>query len=566
MAAPAQLELRLGWSSETGRRIANEDYVGACLGTDLDRARQGAVVAIADGVSGAPGGRIAAELAVRSFIEFYLGGRDTIGIGRAAAAAAEAVNGWIHGQGRTDPQRAGMATTLTALILRGRHAHLVHIGDSRAWRLRNGRLTRLTEDHVQAGPERSHILRRAIGLEDVLRADYAVEPLVEHDRLVLTTDGVHGTLGSGEMARLLMEEASSERAAARLVAEAIAAGSQDNASALVLDVLTLPAADRTELTSLARDLPIREPPDLGARIDGYRIGELLSDGRYSRIHRATDERDGTVLVLKFPKPAVAEDAAYRAAFVREGWVAARLRNPWLGEVIEPAPGRQSCLYTVMPYYPGETLEQRLSRRPPVALAEGIAIGARLAKAVGALHRAGVIHRDIKPENVILGPDSGVRLIDFGIARLPGLDTGIAAELPGTPNFLAPELFEGDLAGDERTDLYALGVTLYRMFSSAWPYGEVEAFQRPRFGSPVPLTKHRPDLPAWLELLLARAVAVDPAERPGDAIELALDLEAGPARVMASPRQRPLYTRNPVLVWQAIAAILLLLLLSSLVRR
>ncbi|MDZ5649568.1 protein kinase domain-containing protein [Nitrospirillum sp. BR 11828] len=560
-----QIELRAGWCSETGRRPRNEDYVGVCLGTATQRARQGTVAAIADGVSGAPGGRVAAELAVRAFIDFYLGERQTLGVRRAAAHAAEAINRWIHAQGRVDPERTGMATTLTAVILRDRRAHILHVGDSRLYRLRDGRLSLLTEDHVHSGPDQRHILRRAIGLEDALRADYTTEPLREGDRLVLLTDGVHGVLSSRDLARLAAAEPTPEAASQQLVAAALSAGSHDNATALVIDVVALPPADRDELAEMTADLPILPLPKPGDIVDGYRIGRPLSDGRYSALFLTEPAGKEAPLVLKFPKPAVAADAVYRLAFVREGWVAARVRSPWLGEVVEVPPGRQTRLYTVMPYYPGQTLAQRLLAPPRVGVAEGVPLAVKLAKAVAALHRAGIIHRDIKPDNVIIDGAGGLRLIDLGVVRLPGMEDFPAEQIPGTPSYMAPELLAGE-PGDERTDLYALGVTVYHLFTGAYPYGEIEPFQRPRFGVPVPVQQRRPDLPTWLDLSVMKAVAANPADRPGDVLEFALELEAGAAHPTPRPtRRRSLYDRDPVRFWKLTALALLVLLILSLVR-
>jgi len=572
-----QIEVAAGWHSEQGRRPDNQDYVAVCLGTPIERARHGAVAAVADGVGGHAGGRVAAETAVRSFIDFYLGQSETVGVRRATARAAEAVNSWINGQARTDPALKDMATTLTAVVLRHRTLHVLHVGDSRLYRLRGGVLTVLTRDHVHDAPDQRHVLRRAIGLEDVLRADYLAEALVEGDRLLLASDGVHGPLRDSEIARLLRQEAAPERAAQGVVAAALDSGGQDNATAMVIDVLALPPADRTELTAEAGGLPLIAVPASGDQVDGYRIGAPMSDGRYSALFLGTDERSTppVPLVLKFPKPSVAADALYRDAFVREGWVAARVRSPWLGEAIEPAPGRRTCLYTVMPHYVGETLEARLLRGPPVRLADGLRIGAGLAKGVAALHRAGIIHRDIKPENVMLVREPGnvvrPRLIDFGVVRLPGIEAETADRFiqqdaaPGTPSYMAPELLAG-APGDEGSDVYALGVTLYRMFTGTYPYGEIEPFQRPSWRPPTSLQTRRPDLPGWLDLVLTRAVAVVPRDRQGDAMELALDLEGAVARPTALPRRRALLERDPVRFWQGCCVVLLVLLvLSALLR-
>jgi serine/threonine protein phosphatase PrpC len=545
----------------------NEDWGGLWLGDATQRARHGALAVLADGIGGAEAGHIAAELAVRGFVDGYLGQSETLGVQRAAAVALDAVNRWIHAQGRLDPALDAMGSTVAALILRGRQAHWLTVGDTRIYRLRAGRLARLTQDHVSPRPDQRHVLLRSIGGEEGVRADYAAEAAREDDRYLLATDGIHGSLDDPRIGQILGAAVTPEAAADALVAAALDAGSEDNASAIVVEILALPPADATELELAIAALPILEPPRPGERVDGYTVGPALSDGRYSRLHRSIDESDGRPVVLKFPKPRVAEDASFRLAFLRETWVAARVRSPWVGEVIEPPPGRRTRLYSVMPLYEGESLEHRLQRLPPVGLGEGLPIAAKLAKAVAALHRAGIVHRDIKPDNVILEPGGGLKLIDLGVAHLPHLPEFPAADVPGTASYMAPEQFAGN-AGSERSDLFALGVTIYRLFAGgAYPFGEIEPFSHPRFGRPQPLARHRPDLPPWLDEILARALTVEPEHRTGDALELALELEQAQGRARPPmPRRRSLYERNPVRVWQALAALSFLALLAALAWR
>ncbi|MDA5092439.1 protein kinase, partial [Klebsiella quasipneumoniae subsp. quasipneumoniae] len=128
-----------------------------------------------------------------------------------------------------------------------------------------------------------------------------------------------------------------------------------------------------------------------------------------------------------------------------------------------------------------------------------------------LHRRNLLHRDLKPENLHLGRDGELRLLDFGLAWCPGLSREDPHLLPGTPSYLAPECFSGT-SPSVRQDLYATGVCLYQALTGRYPYGEIEAFQHPRFGRPVPPIRYRPDLPAWIDDLLLRAVACDPAQR------------------------------------------------------
>lgn len=557
-----QLEVRFGQASERGRRETNDDFAAV---RERDGSSRLVVAAIADGVSGA-GGRLAAETVVRGFLDGFESEPATLTVDRAASRVLSAMNRWVHAQGQQDALRRGMATTFTAAIVRGRRLHCVHVGDTRLYQLRDGALTLLTRDHTRDHPDMRHVLVRAVGLEQTVRADYHACDLIPHDRYLLCCDGVHATLSKDRLQQLLAERTAPDEVASRIVAAALGAGSHDNATAVVLDVLAVPAAERLDLEARVADLPIRELPKAGETVDGFRLDEQVSDGRYSRLFRAEDTTNAREVIVKFPHPRVVAEAAYRQAFVREAWVASQVRSPFVGEVIELPAGRQTRLYSVMPYYSGETLEQRLQRPPRVTLEEGVRIGILLSKAVYALNRRDIVHRDVKPDNVMLAADGSLRLLDLGVARLPGLEAAPDETIPGTPSYMAPELFEGE-AGDARSDVYALGVTLYRLFSGHYPYGEIEAFSRPRFTKRVPLDQHRPDLPAWLDVLLARATAVDPDTRFGDAMELAIELEQNLAHAPRIVVQRQsLYERNPLRFWKIVSLLLFAALLVSLALR
>jgi serine/threonine protein phosphatase PrpC len=557
----------VGFASETGPRQRNEDFGGAVFGWELPKPRSDVIAAVADGIGGAKGGRVAAETAVRGFLDGFCDMRETMEVRRAAAAVITSLNSWIYGQGKRDPALAGMGCTFTALVLRGRIAHVLHVGDSRAYRFAGDRLALLTTDHVREGTTaggRSNILTRALGVEAEVRLDYASQPMALHDRFLLCSDGVHGTLSPEAIAEVLRERSASEDTARALVKAALDAGSADNCTAMVLDVVELPTAESTsEVGSAIRQLPLIPVPIVGETVDGFLLKVLVSDGRYSRLFGAVDDIEGGEVVLKFPKPQVAAVATYHAAFVREAWVGARVNSPWVGRIIELPPGRQTCLYTVMPLYQGELLSTRLARRPAVGLEEGRNVAIKLARAVSALHRAGIIHRDIKPDNVILETEGSLKLIDLGVVRVPGLEDFPPEDIPGTLGYMAPEMLGGE-PGNEATDVYALGVTMFRAFAAEFPYGNLDAVSPPRRTRPVPLGELRPDLPAWLQATLARAVATDPNERFRDVNEFATEMERGPARA-ASPMRRPLtlYERSPVRFWQGVSVLLALALIASL---
>ncbi len=555
------LRVEVGFATERGKRPDNQDYAAACFGPSRARGAHGVVAAIADGVGGHKGGREAAETAVRAFIDGYYAQPETLGVLRGAARSLEAVNSWIAAQSRVDPALAGMATTFSALIVARRAGYLLHVGDTRIYRLGAAGLERLTTDHTAGRGDFSNILRRAVGFEEALHFDHAVIALTPRDRFLLCSDGVHGPLRDAKLREILAEGLSPEETAKNLVAAALDAGGGDNATALVVDIVDLPPAEANELSQMAA-LPIGDPPAKDAVLDDFRIDAVISNGRYSRLMKATDQRSGKAVVLKFPHPRAVEDAAFRRAFIKEAWVATRLSSPWIGEIMALPPGRQTRLYSVMPYYEGETLERRILRAPKVALSEGVSIATRLARALAILHRSGIIHRDVKPDNVIVTRDGGLRLIDLGVCRTPHVEDSCSDVAPGSPSYMAPELFSGRM-GDELSDLYALGVTLYRAFCGGYPYGEIEPFSTPRFGKAQQLCEKRPDLPAWLGAAIMKAVAVDPRDRQHDVLEFAFELENGAARKEAEPvRKKPLYDRNPLAFWKGVSFILLLLLVIS----
>jgi serine/threonine protein phosphatase PrpC len=557
-----RLLVAAGVASETGKREDNQDFAGVYTATETERARHGMIAALADGVGGAKAGRMAAELAVRSLIDGLYDQPDTIGPAVATQRVMTPYNRWLHAMGQT-PDMAHAATTFTAIILKGRRGHVLHVGDSRAWHFRNGRLTQLTTDHTRSHPDQNHILYRALGIEDRLRLDHLQVELDVHDRILLTSDGVHGALGLRQLERLASARGSAESDARAVVDAALAAGSQDNASVIVLDVVALPAPDHDAIAGDVARLEILAPPEEGESIDGFRLDALLSDGRYTRLFKGTDTANGQIVAIKFPKPALLSESGARLAFSREILVGSRINSPFVGGVIVVPPDRQTRLYGVQPFHAGQTLEQRLKR--PIGLEEGLGIATNLARAIAALHRLDIIHRDIKPENIILTENDGLKLIDLGVARLPRVDEFAASEIPGTPSYLAPEMFAGN-AGDAGTDQFALGVTLWRIFAGYYPYGEAEAFSRPRFAPPAAPSTRRAELPAWLDALLLRSAAIDPADRFGDVIELLRALEGGAAVARTPLRPVPLIERNPVRFWQMIALALSVALIIALATR
>ena len=560
MAEDGRLEIAAGFATARGPRKDNQDFGAVHIGPPSEQALHGMVALVADGVSGSKAGRVASELAGRTFIDAYVDQNPLKGVAAAGVAALIGYNRWLHAKGRSDPDMTGAATTFTALVLRGREATALHVGDSRAWHFRDGVLTRLTDDHVLSQPGLSHVLYRAIGIEADLRLDTRPVALKAHDRLLLTTDGVHGVVPEEDLVRLLSRRASPEADAQAIVDAAGLAETRDNATAIVIDVIRIGAVDQDAIGAEVAGLPILPPPNVGDNVDGFRLERLLSDGRYTRLFVARDGDTTAPVVLKFPKPALLSESGARGAFLRESFIGRRIDSPFVGKTLTLEAGRQSRLYIAQPLYAGRTLHARIAEEP-FDIASGVDVGIRLARGVAALHRQGIAHRDIKPDNVILESNGGVKLIDLGVARLPRIEEFAEAEAPGTPGYKAPELFAG-YPGDALSDQYALGVTLYRLFTGDYPSGQEEDFSRMRFEKPTRPTVHRPDMPAWLEAAILRTLAVEPPDRFADVEELIHVLESGSAQAVPMRRDLSLMEREPVRFWQGVSALLLVLLLLS----
>ncbi len=543
------LTLQFGYATATGPRERNEDYGGFVEPSDLQlAATKGRLAVVADGVSGGLHGREAAETAVRNLLADYYATPETWEVARALGTVLSAINRWLHGQTASRAEPGGMATTLTALVLRGHRFHFAHIGDSRLYRMRGETLELLTTDHVWGAPHMSHVLRRALGLDTHVLPDFGDGLMARDDVFLIASDGVWEPLGHIGLHQILRLHDAPERAAAALTEAAQARGGQDNATALVVRIMALGEAD-TPLAE-ARDLPLPGRLQPGARLDDFIIESELHGGRESLVYQARHADTGQHWVLKTLPPARAADAEAAARLLAEEWFLKRVHSHYFPEVL-PLPGR-NFLYFAQRHHEGATLQVRLDAGHHFTPAEVATLGIRLLKGLSALHRLDVVHRDIKPGNLHVDRAGKLRILDLGAARCPTLDLREDLAQPGTPSFMAPELFTGTEASTA-TDLYAVGVTLYHLLTRKYPYGEIEPFQHPRFGEPVPPTRYRPDCPPWLDSALMQAVARAPSNRFATSDALRMALERGETSPLLR-RHAPLSMRTPAGVWPLLAAL------------
>ncbi len=565
-------EIDIGFTSLIGKKLINEDFCAAML-PEPGREGFGAICAIADGVSTGGKGKEAAQTTVMSLVQDYFGTRETWDTTVALDRVITAHNSWLSGlnRRRASSNECGL-TTLTALVMRGQSYTLAHVGDSRAYLLRDGRLQLLTQDHVVDHPDFKHQLIRAIGAEERLVVDYSQGDLQVGDVFILLTDGVHGSVPDRRLLKFV-QEGSSQSISDALTENALQLGSQDNASAVVVRIMGLQASHLRDEELMAQSLPVPHKLKVGETIDGFAVTALVADSGINLIYQVREPKSQKLYALKTLHPAREKDTQERDMLAHEAWLVKRMQTSraadHLVQLHSPMqlPGGQlsTSFYLLYDWHSGETLAQTLTSRGPLGVAQAVQMAMQVLKALGALHQQGVIHRDIKPANLHQGSDGVLRMLDLGVALSGHEPESLRVLHAGTPSYINPEQFGYALQGEGKeqranagSDLYALGVTLYQLLTGKLPYGEVLPYQTGRyFRDPVPPSRMQPEVPMWLDHVVLKAVARDEKQRFETAEEFLLALERGASRPITAPRPTPLLHRDPALLWKLGLAVSLL---------
>ncbi|HEX6627548.1 MAG TPA: protein kinase [Gemmatimonadaceae bacterium] len=255
--------------------------------------------------------------------------------------------------------------------------------------------------------------------------------------------------------------------------------------------------------------------------DRYDIQREIGQGAFAIVYLARDSRHERSVALKVLNADPTSDTG-ELRFIREIRVLAGLQHPNILPLHDSG-HVEELLYYVMPYVGGETLRARMSRERQLAIDAVVSIAREVADALAYAHGQGIIHRDIKPENILLSAGHAI-VADFGIARaidLAGVRqlTRTGGGSPGTPAYMSPEQMLSEKEVDGRTDIYSLGCVIYEMLTGRPPFAGKDGFVR-RFTEPAPLpSSSRKDTPAWLDGIIAKTVARDPAERFTTAADL-----------------------------------------------
>ncbi len=584
MAQATCLSIAYGGHSSAGVKERNEDAFAAILPSGQARQSKGALASIADGVSCSENARIASQTAVGTFIQDYLSTPETWDAKTSASRVLSSLNSWLYYQGQTALTRHnGFVTTFSTVIVKSTTAHVLHCGDSRIYRWRDGQLLQLTADHTLVQNGGTVTLTRALGMDTELKVDYQQRSVRQGDVLMLTTDGVHEKLKSPQLSQLLQQlpldgarqagegrNSVLEKMAQTIVDQALAAHSTDNLTCLLLLVLAVPVEDLEESHRKLTELAI--PPALqpGQRLDGYQIQRVLHSGARSHVYLATHPRYRQMFVIKAPSVNFSEDPQYLEAFIREQWVGRRVDNPALMKIHEPVPDTR-FLYHVCEYIEGSTLRQWIYDHPQAELQAVRSLARQIANCLRVLQRQGMLHRDLKPDNIMVTPAGEVKLIDFGTVQVSGLKdiaNPVLETIPvGTADYMAPEYLFGEKSA-ARSDIFSFGVIVYEMLTGALPYkpppNDTSRVRDYGFWKYQSACDKRKELPRWLDLALRKACAPRPSERYAALSEFIHDLEVPNTQLLDNFQNQPLIEKHPVRFWQGVSLVLILILIVKII--
>jgi serine/threonine-protein kinase len=265
----------------------------------------------------------------------------------------------------------------------------------------------------------------------------------------------------------------------------------------------------------------------GATLDHYRLDATVARSGMATLFKATDLNDGKQVAIKVPHPEMEADQILVERFKREQEIGQTLDHPG---IVKTFNGEQrSRVYMVIEWVDGRLLRAILSQEAKLPIERAINLTLGICDALDYMHKRGVVHRDLKPENIMVDAEDHIKLIDFGIAMKEDarrLTFAGPSPLLGTPDYISPEQVKGQ-RGDQRSDIYALGIMLYEMLTGQTPFSgpiPLAVMNERLLNDPKPPRKLRPEIAPELQEILYRALERDPRHRYATANEMAWELE------------------------------------------
>jgi len=292
-----------------------------------------------------------------------------------------------------------------------------------------------------------------------------------------------------------------------------------------------------------------EDPPKATRIGGFEVLECLGQGGMGTVYKARQVSMDRIVALKVLPPKLAKNEAFVQRFVREARSAARLNHPNIVQGIDVGHAG-GHYYFAMEFVDGVTVKDLIQREGRIEEKKALNIIGAVARALEHAQEHGIIHRDIKPDNIMITRKGVVKLADLGLARSTEKPDTLTVEgtALGTPYYMSPEQVRGETDIDTRADIYALGATLYHMFTGEFAFDgpNAGAIMAKHIAEPLPSPKEKtPALSRAACELIERMMAKDPADRPQTPTELLAEIrDALAGKVRLRPRGRPRVAQPP----------------------
>lgn len=556
----SQLAVQYGGCSLTGARDENQDAFLVKSPTNKgERDNKGVVVCIADGVSCSNQSQQASHTATMQFISDYYATPNSWDVKHSASKIISTLNSWLFEQGTKQSfTHNSLVSTFSTVIIKSNTAHVLHVGDTRVYHIRNNAIQLLTRDHQRTNFGKAAYLTRALGMDSSLEVDYQTISLQENDKFLLTTDGVHDFIDQSELLDISSQHHDLEHLCQTICQKALENKSLDNVSSLLLTIDSLPKHDLLEHQYLALSQTIPPALEVGHKLDDYRVTKVLYAGSRSHVYRVTDERADTEMVMKVPSVHYSEDRTFLTSFANESWVGSQIDSRLIMRTFS-TPKQSKFVYQLCEHIEGTTLRQWMYDNPRPSLHTVRNITDQLIKALRVFQRAGMVHRDLKPENIMVTETGEIKIIDFGAVKvqaLQDLNRKFQDNIPlGALNYIAPEYID---TGDATTvsDLFSIAVITYEMLAGELPYKAITN-QNLHSAKHInwnyrALNQYRNDLPQWVNLALKKATHPLPAKRYQVLSEFMVDLFTPNKSLTDEYQDNPLLKRNPIMFWKLAA--------------
>ncbi len=493
------------------------------------------VAIVCDGVGSATEGAQAAKRTVQYLMNNLKKCPKTWSLEKSILSFIKSINDILYEESQINYECSELVTTLTIVVIEGNHLYGANVGDSRVYLYREGKLNQLSTDHTMHEKGYENVLTQAIGIEKNVEPYYFENRIQKDDKILLCSDGLYTILDEEALkSNLKLGAYALVKKASKIEKENL----PDDTTAVVLDIHK---ADELIILKM-QNLLIPHNLQEGEVIDGYTLTKsLIQNDRTWLVHKKTKD-----YVLKFaPVEAIDDDTALDL-FVKEAWNAKRLKAEFFPKAVIPK--NRTVRYYVMQLFDGENLDSFLSHKH-ITIDDGVSLVSTLLQMSQYLLKFDLVHGDIKPPNIMIAKDENknleFKIIDFGSVT----EIFSSNSQAGTPSFLSPERFLNESIS-ESSEIFSIGVTLYLSLTGKYPYGEIEPFQTPSFKEAKAPSFYNKNIPAWLDSIILRSIAIDKEERYAHYSEMAYELN-NPTKIKPYfMKNAPLIERSPLLFYKS----------------